>query len=99
MAMAESLPIVTWASKKTRPDKAMGSLFNAPTMEYVVEDVTRTHHADVYEINTDDKPERIMAIIMFDLLSTGKLRVMFSEDQSSRSKVATMSTGIERRLL
>ena len=45
--MADTLGSVTGASKKISPLKAMGSLFKAPTMEYVVEDVTRTHHADV----------------------------------------------------
>jgi hypothetical protein len=45
--MAETLGNVTGASKKMRPDSAIGNLFRAPTMEYVVEDVTRTHHADV----------------------------------------------------
>lgn len=43
--MAEQLASVTGALKNTSPEIAIGSLFNAPTMEYVVEDVTRTHHA------------------------------------------------------
>jgi hypothetical protein len=45
--IAETLPNVTGASKKMRPLMAIGSLFNAPTIEYVVEEVTRTHHAEV----------------------------------------------------
>lgn len=45
--MAETLPNVTGASKKTRPETAIGSLFKAPTIEYVVEEVTRTHQAEV----------------------------------------------------
>lgn len=39
--MADTLPNVMGASKKTKPLIAIGSLFNAPTMEYVVDDVTR----------------------------------------------------------
>jgi hypothetical protein len=45
--IALTLPNVTGASKKINPEMAIGSLFRAPTMEYVVEEVTRTHHADV----------------------------------------------------
>lgn len=45
--IAETLGMVKGASKKMRPDTAIGSLLRAPTIEYVVEDVTRTHHAEV----------------------------------------------------
>jgi len=45
--MALTLPNVTGASKNTNPDKAIGSLLRAPTIEYVVDEVTRTHHAEV----------------------------------------------------
>lgn len=45
--MADTLGIVTGASKKTNPETAMGSLLSAPTIEYVVDDVALTHHADV----------------------------------------------------
>lgn len=34
------------ASKKIKPDKAIGSLFKAPTIEYVVDEVTRTHQPE-----------------------------------------------------
>ena len=44
--IADTLPKVTGALKKTRPLIAIGSLFKAPTIEYVVEDVTRMHHAE-----------------------------------------------------
>jgi hypothetical protein len=97
--IAETLGKVTGASKKMRPDRAMGSLFKAPTMEYVVEEVTRTHHADVYEMKTDERPERIMAIKMLLRSVRGKLRSIFAGDQSSTTRVKTISTGIERRLL
>ena len=46
MMIAPTEKIVAGVPKKMRPDSATGSLFNAPTMEYVVEDVTRTHHAE-----------------------------------------------------
>ena len=97
--MAETLGNVTGASKKTRPEMAIGSLFKAPTMEYVVEVVTRTHQAEVYEIKADDKPERTMAKKMLLRWSGGKLRVIFSDDQSSTRKVKIIKTGIDRRLL
>ena len=42
---ALTLPTVTGASKKMSPLMAMGSLFSAPTMLYVVDEVTRTHQA------------------------------------------------------
>jgi len=45
--IAPTLGKVTASSKKMRPEMAMGSLFKAPTMEYVVDEVTRTHQADV----------------------------------------------------
>ncbi len=46
-AIAPTLPTVTGASKNTSPEMASGSLLSAPTMEYVVEDVIRTHQAEV----------------------------------------------------
>lgn len=46
MMMAETLPNVIGALKKTRPLTAIGSLLRAPTIEYVVEEVTRMHHAE-----------------------------------------------------
>jgi len=70
--IAETLGNVTGASKKIRPDRAMGSLFNAPTMEYVVEEVTRTHQAEVYEMNTEERPEKIIARIRLLRVATGK---------------------------
>lgn len=97
--MADTLPKVTGASKKIRPESASGSLFSAPTIEYVVDEVTRTHHADVYEMNTDERPDRTMAKKMLDRFTGGKLRRMFSEDQSSRKRVQSTNKGIERRLL
>jgi len=48
--IADTLPNVTGASKKIRPLTATGSLFKAPTMEYVVDEVTRMHHAEAYEM-------------------------------------------------
>ena len=45
--IAETLGIVTGALKKIKPETAMGNLFRAPTMEYVVDDVTRTHQAEL----------------------------------------------------
>ena len=62
--IADTPGIVTGASKKIKPETAIGSLFSAPTMEYVVEEVTRTHHAEVYEMKTDDKPVKIMDAII-----------------------------------
>lgn len=50
-------------------------------------------------MKTEDRPERTMAIRMFVRLAIGKLRAMFSADQSSISNVATMRTGIESKLL
>lgn len=34
------------ASKKIKPERAIGNLFKAPTIEYVVEEVTRTHQPE-----------------------------------------------------
>lgn len=97
--MAETLGNVTGASKKTSPDTAMGSLFNAPTMEYVVDEVTRTHHADVYEMKTDDRPDRIMAKTIPFRSAGGKFRLTLDEDQSSTQAERVMRIGMERRLL
>jgi len=90
---------VTGASKKIRPDTAIGSLLSAPTIEYVVEDVTRTHHADVYEMKTDDRPEKTMDAKMRLRVSTGKFLAMLTADQSSTKSDAAMRTGMVRRLL
>jgi hypothetical protein len=57
MKIAETLPNVTGAAKKIRPAMAMGSLFRAPTIEYVVDDVTRMHHAEQYEMKLAARPE------------------------------------------
>jgi hypothetical protein len=97
--MAETLGNVMGASKKIRPLRATGSLLRAPTIEYVVEDVIRTHQADVYEIKTEDKPEKIMAMIKPLRCSDGKFLTMFSEDQFSKKIEQTRSMGIDRRLL
>lgn len=63
-AIAETLGNVTGASKKTKPLTAIGNLLRAPTIEYVVEDVTRIHQAEVYEMNTEESPEKIIAATM-----------------------------------
>ena len=55
--MAVTLPNVMGTAKKTSPMMAKGSLLRAPTMAYVVEDVARTHHAVLNEMNTAMKPE------------------------------------------
>lgn len=98
-AIAETLGTVTGASKNTSPLSAMGSLLRAPTMEYVVEEVTRTHHAEVYEMKTDDRPEKIIAKVRLLRRSAGKFELMFSDDQFSRKTEQTRRIGIERTLL
>jgi hypothetical protein len=90
---------VTGAEKKINPLNAIGSLFKAPTMEYVVEEVTRTHHADVYEINTEERPEKTMAITRLVRSSGGKLWSMLAWDQSSRKREQKRMTGMESKLL
>ena len=97
--MADTLPNVTGASKKMRPLRAMGSLLRAPTIEYVVEEVTRTHQADVYEMKTDERPEKTMAMSMPLRWAGGKFRVMFSADQFSSRREQATRMGMERRLL
>ena len=97
--IADTLGIVTGASKKIKPDIAIGSLLSAPTIEYVVEEVTRTHHAEVYEIKTEDKPEKIMAIMIVLRVSIGKFWMTLADDQSSTTIEATRRIGIVRRLL
>ena len=97
--IAETPGIVTGASKKMRPLRAMGSLFRAPTIEYVVEEVTRTHQADVYEMKTEERPEKIMARMIFWRRSVGKFFSIFSEDQFSTKMEATSRIGMERTLL
>ena len=99
MAIAETLGSVTGASKKMRPLNAIGSLLSAPTMEYVVDEVTRTHQAEVYEMKTEDKPEKIMAIIRLFRCSAGKFLATFLDDQFSTNREAMTRIGIERRLL
>ena len=97
--IAETDGIVTGASKKTRPLTAIGNLLRAPTIEYVVDEVTRTHQAEVYEIKTEDRPENTMAAIMLLRDSIGKFFITFSEDQFSKKTEARKRMGIERTLL
>lgn len=97
--IAEQLPKVTGASKKTRPLIAMGSLFRAPTIEYVVDEVTRTHQAEVYDINTEERPEMTIAVMSGLRVSAGKFLAMLVEDQSSTNIEATSRMGMVRRLL
>ena len=97
--IAETDGMVTGASKKTRPLTAIGNLLRAPTMEYVVDEVTRTHQADVYEMKTEERPENTMAAMMLLRWSMGKFFVTFSEDQFSTKMEAMRRMGIERILL
>jgi hypothetical protein len=53
----------------------------------------------VYEINTDERPEKIIAMTRLFLDSTGKFLLMFSEDQFSAAIEQTSRIGMERRLL
>jgi len=68
-------------------------------MEYVVDPVTRTHHADVYEMNTEDNPEIIIALITHVRLSAGKFNATLAEDQSSNRMENTSRMGMLKRLL
>lgn len=61
--------------------------------------VTRTHHALVYEMNTDERPEKTMAMIRLLRRSSGKFAEMLADDQSSRKREQRRRTGMERRLL
>lgn len=97
--IAETDGIVTGASKKMRPLSAIGSLLRAPTMEYVVEEVTRTHQAEVYEMKTEERPENTMAAMILLRWSNGKFFVTFSEDQFSTKTEAMRRMGIDRTLL
>lgn len=99
MKMAETLGIVTGASKKISPETAIGSLFNAPTMEYVVDDVARTHQAEVYEMKMDAAPVKIMALMIALRAFRGKFLAMFMADQSSTRRDDPKNMGIVKRLL
>lgn len=59
--MADTLLKVATSPKNTIPEMAMGSLLSEPTMEYVVEDVVRTHQAEAYDMPNAETPEKIMA--------------------------------------
>jgi hypothetical protein len=97
--IADTLPKVIGASKKMSPLMARGSLLRAPTIEYVVDEVTRTHHADEYEMKTVDRPEKIMAMKMLLRAAAGKFKEMFSAVQFSTTSEQTTRMGMERRLL
>jgi hypothetical protein len=65
----------------------------------VVEDVTRTAQAEVYEMKTVDMPEMTMTMMTVLRCSGGKFFWMFAEDQSSTRIDATRRMGMVRRLL
>lgn len=50
-------------------------------------------------MKTEETPVMIMAMKMPLRSASGKLRARLAADQSSTSRVATMRTGMERRLL
>jgi hypothetical protein len=97
--MAEQLPKVAGASKKIKPLMAIGSLFKAPTMEYVVEVVTRTHQAEEYEMKTVERPDKTMAVMTELRFSGGKHLEMLADDQSSTMSEAASKIGMVSRLL
>jgi len=76
--IADTLPKVTGALKKMRPLIAIGSLFKAPTIEYVVEDVTRMHQAEQYEMKIVPTPEYTIPMRRLFRDSTGKFLRRFS---------------------
>lgn len=97
--MARTPDPVTGVWKKTKPLSATGILFKAPTIEYVAPLVTRTHHAEVYEIQAAPTPVRMIARTIWLRDSGGKLRLMFAIDQSSVRIEAAIRIGMESRLL
>ena len=97
--IAETLGKVTGASKKISPDTAIGSLFSAPTIEYVVDEVALTHQAEVYEMKMEAMPVKIIAPTIAFLDVSGKFLIMFSADQFSKPTEATKNSGIVSRLL
>lgn len=64
-----------------------------------MEDVTRTHHAELYEMKTVLRPERSMTARTWRSWPGGKLAAMLAEDQFSRKRELTRRTGMVRRLL
>lgn len=64
-----------------------------------MDEVTRTHQADVYEMKTEERPEKTMAMMIELRSAAGKLRARFALDQFSRKSEQTRRTGMERRLL
>ncbi len=65
----------------------------------MVDEATRTHQAEVYEMKTDDSPEKIMARTRLFRWAGGKFLLMFSEDQFSKKMEQIRRIGIDRRLL
>lgn len=70
--MEETDRKLTAAAKNINPVNAIGNLFNAPTIETVVDDVTLTYHAEQYEMPTKDAPDKIIAEIATNFSSWGK---------------------------
>ena len=99
MMIADTLPNVTGALKKTKPLTAIGSLFRAPTMEYVVEDVTRMHQAEQYDMKIVPRPEYTIPIMRLFLVSRGKFFRRLSWVQFSKRKEQMKRTGMVSRLL
>lgn len=97
--MAETLPTVIGAEKKISPLTAIGSLFKAPTIEYVVDDVTLMHQAEQYEMNIPANPEYNMPTRMPLRDSGGKFLAKLAADQSSTRMEQTTRTGTVSRLL
>lgn len=69
------------------------------TIEYVVEPVTRTHHAVVNEMPTAAAPEIAMPVSKSVRVSMGKLRSSEAADQSSSRREALMRMGMGSMLL
>lgn len=97
--IADTDPKVTTSPKNNMPDAATGNLLSAPTILYVVLLVVRIHHAVVYDMPTAAAPENAMANRRKLRLSSGKLRIRFSELQFSTKIEKTTRTGIDSKLL
>ena len=61
--------------------------------------MTLTHQAEVYEMNTAQRPDKTIAKRIENLDSGGKLAVMLAEDQSSVRMEDTPRIGIAKSSL
>ena len=92
---------VIFAWKKVKPKIVMGTLFNDPTIAYVVAEVAPMHHRDEKLRKNPVNPATQLAIMKAGVSRLAEMGVeaLLSEKNSSRNKQIGSNSRTESKLL